>query len=393
MLACQDRSAATVTQCLLHGVVLRDGCPLHIHSDAAKEFISKAMVRLCSLLGCDKTTTLAHHPTGNATIERLWQWIASCLRQMTKEQYEHWEKYVRLMEHVWNTTEHSVLKCSPFEAAHGLPARSVQDTWIEESGDQPTDLMTQDGIEAMRVTAKAFEKQIQNVRQEAAREAAKYNSKGPKRMYKVGDQVSFYLPPSEKEAKDMGRKPKHMLQYKGPGIITKILSRTTYQLEYEGRTYYRCFSELRLYKSNSLPMDLPVANDTRMQERKVIVGNFVALCNTDDPEDDHFHLCRVLAIEDEKAILLNYSTSTRNLKLAKFGVLYQKRSTQQYTLEPPGKKAREQEVIDQVPLEDANSFIDHYDVKITKAMRISAKSIKQLTKLGLRHHVLGKTFP
>jgi len=126
--------------------------------------------------------------------------------------------------------------------------------------------MAQDGIEAMKVTAKAFEKQIQNMRQEAAEEAAKYKSKGPKRMYKVGDQVSFYLPPSEKEAEETGRKPEHMLQYKGPGIITKILSRTTYQLEYEGRTYYRCFSELRRYQSNNLPMDLPVANDTRMQE-------------------------------------------------------------------------------------------------------------------------------
>jgi len=88
------------------------------------------------------------------------------------------------------------------------------------------------------------------------------------------------------------------------------------------------------------------------------VGNFVALCDSDE---DHFHICRVLAIEDVKAILLNYSTSTRNLKLAKFGILYQKRSTQQYTLEPPGKKAREQEVIDQVPLEDAESFFDNYD--------------------------------
>jgi len=70
LLACQDRSAATVTQCLLHGVVLRDECPLHIHFDAAKELISKAMMRLYRLLGCGKTTALAHQPTGNAAIEK-----------------------------------------------------------------------------------------------------------------------------------------------------------------------------------------------------------------------------------------------------------------------------------------------------------------------------------
>ena len=129
-----------------------------------------------------------------------------------------------------------------------------------------------------------------------------------------------------------------------------------------------------------------------MQERKVIVGNFVALCDSDDPEDDHFHLCLVLAIEDGKAILLNHTTSTGNIRMAKFTILYQKKNTLQYTMESPNRNAREQEVIDQVPLKEADSFIDHYDIKMTKAMRISAKSIRQLTKLGLHHHVLGKTF-
>jgi len=58
--------------------------------------------------------------------------------------------------------------------------------------------MAQDGIEAMKVTAKAFGKQIQNMRQEAAEEAAKYKSKGPKMMYKVGDQVFFSHPKRSK---------------------------------------------------------------------------------------------------------------------------------------------------------------------------------------------------
>ena len=120
------------------------------------------MQRLCQLIGCQQTTTLAHHPTGNATIERLWQWIAVCLRQMTKEQYREWEKYVRLMEHIWNTSYHSVLKCTPFEAAHGLKARSAVDSLTRGTAHVDTDLMTTDGIEAMGVTARAFEQQIHN---------------------------------------------------------------------------------------------------------------------------------------------------------------------------------------------------------------------------------------
>ncbi len=227
LFACKRRTAAIVTDCTLHGIVLRDGCPLHIHSDAAREFVSKAMHRLCQLIGCQQSTTLAHHPTGNATIERLWQWVAACLKIMTKEQYKEFEKFVRLMEHTWNTAHHSVLQCSPFEAAHGLKARSAIDSLTRASARVDTDLMTTDGLEAMRATARAFEQQIHNVRKEAASANAELLRKGSSKTYDVGDEVTFYLPPSEKEAQSMGRKAKHLLQYRGPAFVTKKLSNST----------------------------------------------------------------------------------------------------------------------------------------------------------------------
>ena len=43
-------------------------------------------------------------------------------------------------------------------------------------------------------------------------------------------------------------------------------------------------------------------------------------------------------------------------------------------------------------VEEVEDYTDHYNIKMTKSMRISAKSIKQLVKLGLNHHVLDKTF-
>ena len=119
----------------------------------------------------------------------------------------------------------------------------------------------------------------------------------------------------------------------------------------------------------------------------------MALCDTDDPEDDHFHLCRVTAIEDGRAVLLNYATWSRNIKTAKFRIMYQEARTGRYTTEPPSRNAREQEVIDRLPLDDADGYIDLYDIIVTRAGRIGAKSIRQLQRLGLKHHVLGHTFP
>ena len=71
LFATKDRSAAITTDCILQGVILRDGVPLVIHSDHAREFISKLLATLEKALGVTATTTLAHHPTGNSKIERV----------------------------------------------------------------------------------------------------------------------------------------------------------------------------------------------------------------------------------------------------------------------------------------------------------------------------------
>ena len=70
-----------------------------------------------------------------------------------------------------------------------------------------------------------------------------------------------------------------------------------------------------------------MANSRSMQENKLIIGNFVALCDSNDPEDDHFHLCKVVDLVDDKAILLNYATFTQNIRHAVFKVMYQEDTT------------------------------------------------------------------
>ena len=89
LFATKSRTAAVTTDCLLQGIILRDGVPLVIHSDHAKEFISKTIKTLAKTFGITATTTLAHHPTGNSKIERLWQYVAKCLCNLNPKQHQH----------------------------------------------------------------------------------------------------------------------------------------------------------------------------------------------------------------------------------------------------------------------------------------------------------------
>ena len=105
---------------------------------------------MAKVFGIQKTTTLAHHPTGNAKIERLWQYVTKVLRQMSDEQYKNWPAYLRPKEHTWNTTVHSAMNVSPFEAAQGLPAASAVSSIAKEGDYCAPDTMDQPGIKAMQ---------------------------------------------------------------------------------------------------------------------------------------------------------------------------------------------------------------------------------------------------
>ena len=107
LFATKRRTGAITTDCILQGIVLRDGVPKAIHSDHAKEFVGQCVKTLAKVYGIKRTTTLAHHPTGNAKIERVWQYVTKALQQMSNEQYSNWPAYLRLIEHTWNTTVHS----------------------------------------------------------------------------------------------------------------------------------------------------------------------------------------------------------------------------------------------------------------------------------------------
>ena len=225
------------------------------------------------------------------------------------------------------------------------------------------------------------------------------NKKGTNYQFQLNDKVSFYIPPSQAEAKQVGRKHKHMLQFKGPAKVVKILSSKAFVIEYEGKQYQRTSNNLRPYGAKESP-DLPLMDQQPVS--KFRVGNFVALQETDDPEDknyNRFHLAKVIQIADSVAELLNYATFGTNLATAQWYPLYQNDSGVYMTTTLQDKH----KVFDKVPVSDQN-YVRMFDVQCksldsssrhrkSKALVITSRSRKQLARLNLKHHVLGTSFP
>ena len=208
--ATKSANAAHVTDTLFHDIVLRKGVPQLFHSDAASAFLSKAVKTLTELLGMKHTTTLAHNPKSNAKMERVWEFVGRALKAMTTAQYQQFQLHLPIMTHVWNNTPDSDTGVTPFEAEHGMPMRGVAESLTENPPPEGLPADAND-IEAIAASAHAYAELIRNIKAvEKTRAAERLNARGSSKIeYKIGDRVTFFLPPNDKQAKALLKNPKH----------------------------------------------------------------------------------------------------------------------------------------------------------------------------------------
>ena len=389
--AVKQRTAAITADTLFYKIISEKGVPLLFHTDAAKEFISTAMDSLSKTLGIVQTNTLAHNPKSNAKIERVWQFVGRCLQAMNAEQYAEFHKYVPIMAHVWNTVPDSDTNITPFEAEHGMPCRTIAESILEQPPQEGLPASAHD-LKSIAISVNAFLEQISNVKAvEKAQTAIRLNADGTSKVdYNLGDQVSFFLPPSEEAARAMGKKKKHMLQYAGPGEIVEILSpnKTAFKILYRDRHYQRNVMHINKYTSpEQVPGDIQIALDP-----EITVGSFVAVLDSSD--DTRYHIAKVIDITDQNVIVHYYGTKSRALRGAKWMPLYHQPGTNQIVQHEVQTYARNWTRltgdINTNPEED--SLIVLANLGLTDTMRLNVQTRRLLKRTRYEHHIMNRTW-
>ena len=126
---------------------------------------------------------------------------------MTPEQYAEFDKYVPMMEHVWNTVPDTNTNVTPFQAEHGMKCRTIAESILQEP--PATGLSASaDDLKSIDVSVNAFMEHIHNVKAiEATQTAIRLNADGTSKVeYAINDEVGFFLPPSDETVKAMGKK-------------------------------------------------------------------------------------------------------------------------------------------------------------------------------------------
>ncbi len=75
-------------------------------------------------LGVEQITT-GDNPRGNAIVERFMHTLGHMLRIASNYEYSNLKDYLQCIAFAHNCTHSSVIECTPFEAGHGLRARTV----------------------------------------------------------------------------------------------------------------------------------------------------------------------------------------------------------------------------------------------------------------------------
>jgi hypothetical protein len=125
--ATKSCDALTTAVFVLNEVICKHGMVEMILSDQAKNFEADLFKHLCVLIGAHKIRSSPYHSMGNGITERVNRVIKPAIAKFVDDQGDDWDIYLPMVINAYNTSLHSTIGVTPFEAHFGRPAATVAD--------------------------------------------------------------------------------------------------------------------------------------------------------------------------------------------------------------------------------------------------------------------------
>ena len=188
----------------------------------------------------------------------------------------------------------------------------------------------------------------------------------------------------------MGKNPKHMLQYAGPGEITRALSdnKTSWEILWNGSHYNRNIMHMNPYS----PDEHLQHQQRAVVDNNVYVNSYVAVLDADD--DTNYHVAKVINITDTETTLHYMGTRSKTMRSAKWRLMYHRLNGDGVRFYDPNvitaAHAPLTGTIDTRPRED--SLIILPNLGFNQHMQINRDTALILRSYPQKHHVHGRTW-
>lgn len=207
----------------MDNIVKLHGFPKEIISDRDRIFTSTLYQQIFKAFRVTLKFSTAYYPQTDGQTERVNQCLESYLRSMVFQEPKEWSKWLAMAEWWYNTSYHSSLKMTPFEALYQYSAPMVGEP--DKSASMcPTAQLT--------VTERdARLQQLKTNLQEAQNRMKVYADKlRTERHFAVGDMVYLKIQPYRQNAFGLRGSLKLRSKYYGPFRILEKVGELAYKL-------------------------------------------------------------------------------------------------------------------------------------------------------------------
>ena len=135
--ALPNQEAGTFAKKLMDEFFFRFSLPEQLHSDQGRQFESKVIKELATLLQIRKTRTTPYHPQSDGLVERFNRTLLSMLSTAVADHPWDWEDFLRLLCYAYNTSVQASTGFTPFFLMYGRQARLPVDLAFQFPTMQP----------------------------------------------------------------------------------------------------------------------------------------------------------------------------------------------------------------------------------------------------------------
>jgi len=223
------------------------GCPSHIHTDQGRNFDSNLFKSLCDLLRIAKSRTTAYRPSSNGQVERYNRTILQMLRCLREEGITQWDDNLQIVACAMRSAVNRQTGMTPNVMMLGREVTLPLSLMLGLNTGMPDAPITyvQKLERCLRIAHEVARKTLKSSQK---RQQDRYNQTTNVKAYKTGDPV--YLINS---ASKIGECSKLNRIWKGPFIITKVLSPYLYRIRGQKKQSVVHHDRLKLCETKDLP--------------------------------------------------------------------------------------------------------------------------------------------
>ena len=244
-----QQSAEETARCVFDGFVSRFGCPLEIHTDQGKKnFDGKLFASVCELMQITKTRTTPYRPCSNGQVERYNRTLLQIIRCFLSGNQQTWDKYLQQLAGAIRST---VNRSTGFTPNMMMLGREV---FLPDSLQFGLEVPVAGSKSEYVAKLRSILTKVHNLARESLATAQMhqkrdYDLRQKVNAYQVGDLV-YKLD----SVKKVGFSPKLQQVWKGPYIVSHVLTPVLFKIVDRRKSYVIHHDRLKPCQDRDIPL-------------------------------------------------------------------------------------------------------------------------------------------